>query len=104
MRHIRTLCAALKAPILLTDIHVRTGALMVGTNRNLLVFSINGRLVGISEHCVSHGDVVRVDVPQITCATYSVGDDWDEDTLYVTGHVDGSIRFCRSTNPRPQPP
>ena len=92
MRHIRTVCH-LQTPVTLCQVHSGTGSLIVAVERNLLVWTITGRLVGISEHQISHGNVVRVDVPKLTCATYSCGDDWDDDNVFVTGHVDGTIRF-----------
>jgi len=87
LRPIRTL-PTLDGPVLVIVVHKESGGMLIATGRSLSVWTINGILVAVTPEKVEGRPV-----PPISSVSYSVGHEWDEDNVYITGHIDGSVRF-----------
>jgi len=85
LRQIRTL-DRLNGPIRIVGVHAISGLLIAATQKVLAVWTINGALLALQA-----GD--EPGMAAISAVAYSFTHDWDEDSVYVTGHEDGTVRF-----------
>ena len=93
LRPIRAL-PALEGPISHTLVHQKTGALLTATAQTLVLWTVNGILVACTpKHTPTPRNRTPQVLPRITALAYSLGHEWDEDNVYITGHADGSVKF-----------